>query len=160
MLSYSVINLKLLQNIVFKLSDKRKCLLFFFLLDRARRGIQPDFCPEEAVSCRQCLSVCFFRPKGRAKSQVFSTMWNNFLRGKLLFMSAASRWTVRPVCYSWLKKEVTMLATCWSSGSPHIRSYQLFYIQEHNCCGQVTLSSEGKGVHPVEGECRILSFSA
>lgn len=32
MLSYSVIHLKLLQNIVFKLSDKRNCLLFFFLL--------------------------------------------------------------------------------------------------------------------------------
>lgn len=121
MLSYSVINLKLLQNIVFKLSDKRNCLLFFLLVIKAEWEIQHDFCPEEAVSCRQCLSVCFLGGEGQGKELGFFHHVKYLLRGKLIFMSAAIRRTVRPVCYSWLKKQVTMLATCCSSVSPHMR---------------------------------------
>lgn len=94
MLSYSVINVKLLQNIVFKLSDKRNCLLFFFfLLERAGRSSMTSALRKLSAAGSACLCV-FSEQRAGQRVGFFPPCWNNFLRGKLLFMSAATRRTV------------------------------------------------------------------
>lgn len=166
MLSYSAVNVKLLQNIVVKRFCQRNCLLFsFWLLEQNGRSSMTSALRKLSAAGSACLCV-FSEGKGRAGQRVwfglvfFSlTMQDHFVRVKLLFTSTATK-TVRLVCFSWLRKPVTMLTPCCSSVSPRIRKLRVLL-----CSREVLLwasqLNEGKGVCPVGRDCRnrFLFFS-
>lgn len=149
MLSYSVINLKLLQNIVFKLFLSEKQLAFFLLIIRTKWKIQHNFCPRE-LSAAGSVCTCLCPQWGRAGTEVFPHRARSFCQSRTTVLVCSNQKLVLFITRD-LGKQVTMLTTCCFSVSLYqkINSYLVF-----KRTGQVTQSSEGNRVLPMERDCR------